>query len=367
MSQQPTAPADVFSACEVARAAGVPPRLVAGLVRSGVIPTVDGRYVGTADAVRAVCQLRDGQSVSAVPALFVQLPAGRRAVAGPLAVSGLMHVAGLVLLFVLSALGVERPATLRETSAKVAPVRLVYLNLPGPGGGGGGGGLGQPQPAAAKLQGPTRTPSPVTIHLGRPASQSIPRVRPASQSIPPAPVEPTRKPGDAPPPPLPINPPPPVVAPLVSLGADGQDVAGLIEGASTEESEGPGKGDGIGTGEGTGLGEGTGPGIGPGSGGGAGGGPYRPGSGIEPPRLLREVKPRYTEMARRQGLEGEVVVEIVVQRDGRVGDVRVLQRLGAGLDDRAVEAVRQWRFEPARRLGSPVDVLVEVAVEFRLR
>jgi outer membrane biosynthesis protein TonB len=47
--------------------------------------------------------------------------------------------------------------------------------------------------------------------------------------------------------------------------------------------------------------------------------------------------------------------------------VRVLQGLGGGLNDRAVQAVRQWRFTPARRQGAPVDVIVEVAVEFRLR
>jgi TonB family protein len=62
-----------------------------------------------------------------------------------------------------------------------------------------------------------------------------------------------------------------------------------------------------------------------------------------------------------------VVLEIVVRSDGRVGAVRILQGLGAGLDQRAVEAVRQWRFSPARRQGTPVDVMVEVAVEFRLR
>ena len=84
-----------------------------------------------------------------------------------------------------------------------------------------------------------------------------------------------------------------------------------------------------------GVGPGTGRGVGPGEGGGIGGGPYRPNSGIEPPGLLR--------------------------------DVKVLRRLGSGLDEQAVEAVRQWRFSPARRLGTPVAVIVEVAVEFTLR
>ena len=133
------------------------------------------------------------------------------------------------------------------------------------------------------------------------------------------------------------------------------------------ESRGPGTGGGAGSCEGTGLGEGQGSGIGDGSGGGTGGGVYRPGSGIDPPSLLREVKPDYTEEARRRGVSGEVVMEIVVRRDGSVGDVRVLQGLGYGLDGRAVAAVRQWRFAPARLRGTPVDVAVEVAMEFKLR
>jgi protein TonB len=82
---------------------------------------------------------------------------------------------------------------------------------------------------------------------------------------------------------------------------------------------------------------------------------------------VREVKPDYTEDARRRAITGDVVLEIVVKSDGRVGTVRLVQGLGAGLDERAIDAVRQWRFSPAMRHGTPVDVLVEVAVEFRLR
>ena len=64
---------------------------------------------------------------------------------------------------------------------------------------------------------------------------------------------------------------------------------------------------------------------------------------------------------------GEVELEIVVRRDGSVGDVKILRGLGGGLNERAVQAVRQWRFAPAQRQGAVVDVVVEVAVEFRLR
>src|SRR5205814_5887650 len=156
--------------------------------------------------------------------------------------------------------------------------------------------------------------------------------------------------------------------PIVSAPADMRSRAGVLEQtAAQNDSRGSGAGGGAGTGTGTGVGEGDGSGIGPGSGGGTGGGPYRPGSGIAPPRLLREVKADYTEQARRAGITGDVVLEIIVRRDGSVGDVRVLQGLGGGLNDRAVQAVRQWRFAPAHRQGAAVDVIVEVAVEFKLR
>jgi TonB family protein len=171
-----------------------------------------------------------------------------------------------------------------------------------------------------------------------------------------------------PPPPTPPAPAPPVVAPVVSAPADAVDRAGVpVQTPSASTSNGPGTGGGTGTGTGTGAGPGNGTGIGDGSIAGTGGGPYRPGAGITPPSLQREVKPVYTEEGRRRNVEGDVVMEVVVRSDGSVGTVRVLQGLGSGLDQRAIEAVRQWRFSPARRFGTPVDVLVEIAVEFRLR
>jgi len=173
------------------------------------------------------------------------------------------------------------------------------------------------------------------------------------------------------PPPPPKPDPPPIVAPVVAVAADPRDRAGIpwtpAPAPVATDSHGPGAGEGTGTGQGTGVGEGNGPGIGAGSGGGTGGGPYRSGSGITPPSIQREVKADYTEEARHRNIEGDVVLEIVVRSDGSVGSVKLLQGLGAGLDQRASEAVRQWRFNPARRYGVPVDVIVEVAVEFKLR
>ena len=82
--------------------------------------------------------------------------------------------------------------------------------------------------------------------------------------------------------------------------------------------------------------------------------------------MLREVKPDYTEAARGEAVEGDVLLEVIVLADGSVGEVRVLRGLGFGLDERAVAAMRQWRFRPAERGGVPVSVFVEVAMTFRL-
>jgi TonB family protein len=158
------------------------------------------------------------------------------------------------------------------------------------------------------------------------------------------------------------------MAPIPSKPADAENKDGLMAKVpETAPSQGPGTGGGVGNGQGTGLGPGDGNGVGDGSGGGYGGGPFRPGSGVEPPRLLREVRADYTDEARRANIEGEVELEIVVRRDGTVGDVRILRGLRGGLSERAVAAVKQWRFSPGRMKGVPVDVVVEVGVEFRLR
>jgi TonB family protein len=161
----------------------------------------------------------------------------------------------------------------------------------------------------------------------------------------------------------------PVFAPVVPAAPDPRDRAGIpwTPPKETADSNGPGNGGGIGTGRGTGIGEGDGSGIGAGSGGGTGGGPYRPGAGITPPSIQREVRPDYTDEGRRRAIEGDVDLEIVVRADGSVGSVTLLHGLSAGLDQRAIDAVRQWRFNPARRYGTPVDVVVEVSVEFKLR
>ena len=143
----------------------------------------------------------------------------------------------------------------------------------------------------------------------------------------------------------------------------GLPTGGVLSGAST----GPGAGGGVGTGVGTGIGSGRGPGLGPGSGGGTGGGVYRPGGAVSGPRLIKEVKPSYTNDALRHKIQGTVVLEAVVTVDGCPSQIRVIRSLDSGgLDAQAVAAVAQWQFEPGRLAGAPVDVLVTIQLDFRI-
>lgn len=355
--------ADVFDAREIARAAGSSTADAEALLVSGLISTRDGKYVDAQEAVRAVLMLR-GVSPGPPPSPQLFRPAGEAARhrGAPLTAAGLLHAGAFAVILLIAASGVASRAEVSSLSP-----RLVFLVQPGPGGGGGGGGLRQPDPPRpAMLEGKSALKSPVPVQ--RVVRRPKPDPPKPPERVPPPEVKPVERPIEPPPPVAKPDPAPPVVAPVASAPASAQEQPGVLnDQAPPTASQGSGNSGGSGTGSGSGIGEGNGPGIGPGSGGGTGGGPYRPGSGITAPALVHEVKPDYTEEARRRSLAGEVVLEIVVRSDGRVGNVRVLQGLGAGLDQRAVDAVRQWRFTPARRLGTPVDVLVEVAVEFRLR
>jgi protein TonB len=95
---------------------------------------------------------------------------------------------------------------------------------------------------------------------------------------------------------------------------------------------------------------------------------YRPGGAVTSPRVIKEVKPRYTEDAVERRIQGTVVLELVVTRDGRPTQIRVVRSLDPeGLDDQAIAAVNEWRFEPGRLAGAPVDVLVIVMLDFYIR
>jgi len=97
-----------------------------------------------------------------------------------------------------------------------------------------------------------------------------------------------------------------------------------------------------------------------------GNGVYRVGGGISSPKLVHKMEPEYTEEARAAGVQGTVRLYIVVGEDGTPRDFRVLSGLGTGLDEKAIEAVKMWRWEPGRKEGKPVAVAATVEVNFRL-
>ncbi len=219
------------------------------------------------------------------------------------------------------------------------PHSIVWLAEPGIGGGGGGGGNQQKEPPRkAELPGKEKLTVPVA-----------------------ALVEPT-----------PVEQPKPeekVDIPAVTMNADKETQAGLIDSKEDTTSQGLGTNGGAGTGSGTGIGNGQGSGLGEGTGGGTGGGVYRPGNGVESPRLLRSVRPNYTAEAMRAKVQGIVRLEGVVESDGTVGDLKVTRSLDRyfGLDQEAMKAAKQFRFIPGTRFGEPVAVLVSFEIEFTLR
>jgi len=350
---------DVYSADEIARAAGVHPEDVRALVRAGIVYPLDAGYFAAGDAVTAVRALSDAGGERP---LFRPAAGVRRQPGMPIAVSGSLHVALFAALALVTSLGVVR--TQARIDNRPGDLHMVFLVAPGPGGGGGGGGLKEPAPPPpAERKGVEKLRSPLAVHHPPPPKLVAARQTPPPRIDPPPVVRPPE-----PPPAVKADAIQPVFAPVVPAAPDPRDRAGVPwHGPDTADSRGSGSGGGTGAGQGTGAGPGDGSGIGPGSGGGTGGGPYRPGTGITPPSIQREVRPDYTEEGRRRAIEGDVVLEIVVRADGGVGSVKLLQGLGAGLDGRAMDAVRQWRFNPAKRYGTPVDVIVEVAVEFKLR
>jgi len=272
-----------------------------------------------------------------VPFLFEH---SQKRVNGSMGVSLVLH-ALMIALFIYIA---SRPAVQHAVAA--APDMLnkdiVWLDMRGPGGGGGGGGNRSVEPIRkAELEGKEK----ITVPVVKPPSVEMKKDEPT-------------------PPVQELN------IPAETLASANLALPGALEGAPpSSASLGIGRGGGAGTGSGTGIGPGSGSGLGPGSGGGTGGGPMRPGNGVETPKLLREVKPQYTAQAMRAKIQGQVLLECVVDTDGTVRNVRVVRSLDStfGLDLEAIKAAQQWQFAPGTRLGQPVPVLVTIEIAFTLR
>ncbi len=258
-------------------------------------------------------------------------------------VAGALHMAAAALLATLT---LTRASEHRRTEVPaMAPAvaqlpRMVFLQMPGPGGGGGGGGNQQSSP-------PSRADN-----VGRDRI-TLPVARP---------VRATPDPADA------------IRAQSVALDAIplasgvAYRIGAPYAAPSLGFSQGPGIGGGVGDGSGTGIGSGIGPGVGPGSGGGIGGGVYSVGNGVTAPTLRSQVKPFYTSEAMQRKIQGSVVLEMIVGSNGEPYNVRVVRSLDAGgLDEEAVRAAKQWRFNPGRLRDTPVNVMVMLVIDFHMR
>ena len=126
------------------------------------------------------------------------------------------------------------------------------------------------------------------------------------------------------------------------------------------------KGNSLGNGNGTGIGSGNGSGIGPGSGGNIGGGVMHVGGSVAAPKLIYQVDPEFSEEARKAKFSGNVEVYLIVDEQGQPTHVRVVRDVGMGLGEKAVEAVRQYKFKPAMQNGKPVKVDMYIEVNFQI-
>jgi TonB family protein len=232
---------------------------------------------------------------------------------------------------------IEKP---KETVTLVAPSMDIPVMKPAkaPSGGGGGGG------DRDKFQAPKG-------NIPKPAMEQItPPAIVVRNDHPKLAVEPTV-----------------VMPPQVKLAMNapnlGNPTAAMPSGPP---SNGTGSGGGIGSGSGGGIGVGTGPGVGEGRGGGIGGGVFRVGGGVSAPKVTYQPDPEYSEEARKAKYQGVCALSLIVGPDGKPRDVRVARSLGLGLDEKAIEAVNQWKFEPAMKDGKPVAVAISVEVTFRL-
>ena len=222
------------------------------------------------------------------------------------------------------------PVDLQPYEPKMAPKKQAM-------GGGGGGGDRSPLPASK----------------GKLPKQSLRQFTPPTAVI------------NNPNPKLTMDPsiivPPDVALPNVPMANYGDPLGRL-----GPPSNGPGSGGGIGSGSGGGVGSGKGGGFGPGEGGGVGGGVFRVGGGVSAPTLLAKIEPEYSEEARKAKYQGTVLLYIEVDPSGKATNIRVARSLGLGLDEKAVEAVRQWKFKPGYKDGKAVTVAATIEVNFRL-
>jgi len=155
--------------------------------------------------------------------------------------------------------------------------------------------------------------------------------------------------------------------PELTMPSPNMPIWGDPNGQAGAPSNGPGSNGGIGAGKDGGIGNRNGPGAGDGNDGYG----WKPANirvvtGATPPIPIYRVEPEFTDAARKAKFQGTVEVSIIVDADGTVRDARVVHAAGLGLDERALEAVKQWKFKPGMKDGRAVPVYAQVNVTFRL-
>jgi protein TonB len=250
----------------------------------------------------------------------------------------LIHAAAIGLLFIIGANQAVQKVVRRQI-ALIAPDIASYRPAmkKDPMGGGGGGGDRSPTPASkGKL--PWLSDK-----------QFVPPMAVVHNPDPKLVMEPTL-----------------IIQPDANIPKVNMEVLGDPLAKSMSASDGPGSGAGIGSGSHGGVGSGNGAGFGPGFGGNLGGGAYRIGGGVSPPQVIFKVEPEYSEEARKAKFQGTVVLFVIVDEKGNPRDLKVIRPLGLGLDQKAIEAVQKWKFNPGKKDGKPVAVQATIEVNFRL-
>src|SRR5690348_16971777 len=93
----------------------------------------------------------------------------------------------------------------------------------------------------------------------------------------------------------------------------------------------------------------------------------RVGPGVTPPKLIYKIEPDYSAEGLDAGIQGTVVLEVVVSESGRATNITILSPVGFGLDEKAQAAIEKWRFAPGQKNGQPVRILATIEVNFRLQ
>jgi len=248
------------------------------------------------------------------------------------------HAAAFALIAFVVFAGGKAVVTAPKAPATAVDIRLWIPTNPGNEAMGGGGGGGAHE-----------TVEPSRGHLPKLSATQITPPQIIRNEAPKLPVEAT------------------IVAPDLKLPDEKLPDIGMPHSPQVSlASQGSGSASGFGSGNHGGIGHGDGNSFGPGFDGNYGGGVMHVGKGVSEPQLIYSVEPEFSDEARRAKYQGVCIVSVIVDAQGNPQHIHVARSLGMGLDEKAIEAVRQYKFKPAYYQGRPVAVSMDVVVNFRI-